>query len=118
MILTGVGPAVRRGEKSGQMLKAAGLKLDELSRLIIGDISAFFIEKRGLSADKKKRVQLINSCWTGLHRADLERCSQAARQSGGQRPGVVIAAAEGSQADRIIIFTTWHRRACRRQRSR
>jgi hypothetical protein len=47
MILTGVGPAVRRGEKSGQMLKAAGLKLDELSRLIIGDISAFFIEKRG-----------------------------------------------------------------------
>jgi len=102
MILTGVGPAVRRGGKSGHFFKAAGVDLDRLSRLVIGDISAYFIERPDLKPHEKEQVKKINSLWTGLHREDLQRCSDAARSSNGERPGVVIAAAGEDRAEVMV----------------
>jgi hypothetical protein len=102
MILTGVGPAVRQGLGSGQFYKAAGVDLDRLSKLIVGDISAYFIERQGLTPGERREVQKINDRWTGLHREDLQRCADAARSGDESRPGVCIGAAGGDRAGVMV----------------
>ncbi len=102
MILTGVGPAVRQSKQAGEYYKAAGLDLERLSRMIIGDVSAYFIAKPILKLAEREEVKQINRRFTGLHGNDLVRCAKAARASGGALPGVVIVAAGEDRAEILV----------------
>lgn len=96
-ILTSVGPAERPlGYGGKELLKSAGLTIEEARHLILGDISGILIKRPDLSAEDRNRVDKINERWTGIKERHLRRCAEEATRNG--RAGVVLVAIGSNKA--------------------
>jgi DNA-binding transcriptional regulator LsrR (DeoR family) len=105
MILTSVGPAEKPlGFGDGTLLKTGKPTIEELKRLLAGDMGGVCFPRPDLSLEDRQTVEKVNDRWTGVKRKHLEACARRAFKAdlGSGVPGVVIVAVGAYKAQFIF----------------
>jgi len=107
-IVTAIGAFWRTAEdglEAGEYLKERaaqeGIKLEELSKLVCGDIGGHLLIRDGLSKADRKRVEQYNANWMGIKASHFETVASRARRSKKNRPGCIVIAYQPSKAEAI-----------------
>ncbi len=105
MVLTSVGPATRPlGFGRGRLFATGNLKMDDMQKLVIGDMGGVCFERPGLTEAQRGKLDGVAERWTGWRREHLDRC--ASRANGNDPfhgpPGIVIASVGRERAEFLL----------------
>jgi DNA-binding transcriptional regulator LsrR (DeoR family) len=96
MLLTSVGPLERPlGYGGNALLRAADVDVEELRRMIAGDVAGVLLPRPALNPKARDTLADIRRRWRGIQDVHLRRCAERGRKG---RPGIVIVALGANKA--------------------
>jgi predicted transcriptional regulator len=99
MILTSVGPLESPlGFSKGRLLATGGLNINDLQKLVIGDLGGVCFPRQGLSEGQERELEGVTKRWTGLKMPHLRACSQRGVDPNQGPPGVVVVSGGAARA--------------------
>ena len=109
MVLTSVGPAQRPlGFGRGRLFDTGKLTLDDLQKLVIGDMGGVCFPRADLPKTQRRKLDGVAGRWTGWSRKHLDQCvaRAAAHVEAGDRfqgpPGVVVISLGKDRAEFLL----------------
>jgi hypothetical protein len=89
-VLSSVGTPEDSDEWVNEVARMAGLEIEHLKQMTIGNIGGYFFHKPGLGKKDAKQLDEVNDLWTGITRDHLVEVAHQSRKKG--RAGIVILA--------------------------
>ena len=77
----------------GKLFESSDLKIDELAKLVVGDMGGVLFPRDRLTPKQKQKLETVAARWTGVTVDHLKRCSRRAHDqphSFNGPPGVVV----------------------------
>jgi DNA-binding transcriptional regulator LsrR (DeoR family) len=81
-----------------ELVHAAGLKADDVKRLVVGDLGGILIPKTGLSMEKEQLIEELNDMWTGIKTEHVHAIAERAFENPAQS-GVVVVALQAERGE-------------------
>jgi hypothetical protein len=81
-----------------ELVKAGGLKANDLRQLVIGDLGGILIPKTGLSKSKQTLIDELNELWTGIKTEHVLGIAERAFADP-SKSGVVVVAIQAERGD-------------------
>jgi DNA-binding transcriptional regulator LsrR (DeoR family) len=104
VILTSIGSAESSfaSKSNAEILKAGKIEVEDLERVLIGDLGGVLIPKPELESEDRDLVKELNEMWTGIKLQDLKRIAKVASTSDG---GGIVVVAIGKQKAAVLYET-------------